>query len=298
MASCASNPTPLCHARSISLPSRPNPLVLNIDEQAQRLSSSSEATTPSSSSSLSHRLSKLQDLLDSLNVLLQLTHTRQLLSRESHEYKVDELLSSSLYFLDVCSIAKDVLVQRREQAQDLQSVLRRKRGDESELMKESAKYLALGKKSKRQISKSLRDLKSKCSNWSPAESEPNTEATFSMFRKAELASSAVFGSLLSFLLGPKAQSKASSWSLRPKFIVSSKRVSPEQESSSEFEDVDSMLQALIHGKKGKNFSLRQEDLQGGLWKMQSSIQELEEQLESMLRCIIRTRASLLNILTH
>ncbi|KAK4756339.1 hypothetical protein SAY87_006466 [Trapa incisa] len=99
------------------------------------------------------------------------------------------------------------------------------RGDESKLMKEFAKYLALGKNLKRQISKSLRDLKSKCSNWSPSESEPNTKTTFSMFRKAELASFAVFGSSLS-LSGPKAQSKAISWSLITKFIVSSKRVSP------------------------------------------------------------------------
>lgn len=298
MAASASNLNSTYRARSISLPSRPNPLILNIDEQARRLASSSSATTPSSSSSLSSRLGELRDLYGSLNALLELPHTRQLLSHESHKYQVDGLLSSSLYFLDLCSVAKDVLLQRKEQAQDLQSVLWRKRCDESELIKESAaKYLASGKMSKKAISKSLRNLKTKCSNLSLSESEPK-DATFGMLTKVEMVSATVFGSLLSFLLGQKAQSKMSSWSLISKLTVSMRVTSEESTESSEFENVDTMLQALIHRKRGKSFGIEKEDLQDELRKVESCIQDLEEELEFVLRCIIRNRAFLLNILTN
>ncbi|KAK4761348.1 hypothetical protein SAY87_006241 [Trapa incisa] len=295
MASSSSNSNPLYHSRSISLPSRPNPLAVNVDEQAKRLAaaSSSVATAPSSSSSssVSTSLSELRDLYDSINALLELPHTRQILSRENHkDQAVDGLLGSSLCFLDVCSVAKDALLQRREQAQDIQSVLRRKRGDESELVKESAKYLALEKTLKRAISKSLRDLKKKTTALS------NLSPTFGMLREVEMASAAVLGSLLSFLSGQKAQSRVSSWSLMSKLMVSSKRVNPEE--SSEFGNVDSMLQALVHGKRGKCFSVGREELLNELRRMESSIQDLEEELESVLRSIIRTRAVLLNIFTN
>lgn len=296
MASSASNPNTTYHSRSISLPSRPNPLVLDTDEHARRLASSCEATRPSSSSTLSRRLGELRDLYISVDALVELPHNRQLLSHDSHKDRVDGLLSSSLCFIDVCGIAKDVLLQTKEQAQDLQSVLRRKRGDESELIKESAKYLASRKMSKKAISKSLRDLKSKCSNLSLTESDPVREATLGMLRQVELVSATLFGSLLSFLLG----SKVSSRSLVSKLMASSKRASCNKEStkSNELENLDSMLQALIDRKMSKNISIEKESLQNELRRLESSIQDLEEELESMLRCIIRTRASLLNIFTN
>lgn len=300
MASSASNPTTTYHARSISLPSRPNPLILNIDEQARRLASSSDATTPASASLLSSRLSELRNLYDSMDASLELPHTRQLLSHESHKNRLDGPLSSSLCFLDVCGIAKDVLLQTKERAQDLQSVLRRKRGDESELIKESAKYLASRKVSKKAICKSLRDLKGKCTNISSSESGPDKEATLGMLRQVEAVSATLFGSLLSFLSGSKVQSKVSSWSLVSKLMASSKHVTHEEEPTrlNEIENVDSMLQALIDRKMRKNIGVKKEDLQNELRRLESSIQDLEEELESMLRRIIRTRASLLNILTN
>ncbi|PKI63733.1 uncharacterized protein LOC116197349 [Punica granatum] len=300
MASSASNLFPTYHIRSISLPSRPNPFILNVDEHTRRLALYSETTTASSSSLLSSRLGELRDLYDSVDALLELPRTQQLFAHGSHKDRVDGLLASSLCFLDVCGIAKDALLQTKEQLQDLQSVLRRKRGDESELIKESAKYLSSRKMSKKAISKSLRDLKSKCSNLSSSEHEPNTEATFGKLRQVEMVSVDLFSSLLSFLSEPTAQSKTSSWALLSKLVYSSKHISYEGEptKSSEFKNVDSMLQTLIDRKMRKNISIEKEGLQNELRRLESSIQDLEEELESVVRRIIRTRAYLLNLLTN
>ncbi|CAL2262113.1 unnamed protein product [Prunus armeniaca] len=59
------------HTRSNSFPSRPHPIVQEVDEHLCRLRSS-EAASTSSSSSICYKLSGLQDLHDCVDKLLQL----------------------------------------------------------------------------------------------------------------------------------------------------------------------------------------------------------------------------------
>ena len=94
------------HARSISLPSRPHPLIPEFDEHLCRLRAS-EAT---SSSSISHKFSGLKDLHDCVDNLLLLPFTQQSLAQYHHEQWVDELLDGSLRLLDLCDTAKDALL--------------------------------------------------------------------------------------------------------------------------------------------------------------------------------------------
>lgn len=264
------------HTRSISLPSRPNQQILDLNENLRRVSST-ESTT--SSSSLSNKLGLLSDLYDSMEGFLQLPSTQQLLTQKNNRSCVEQLLNASLWFLDVCGTSKDVLSQTKEQSQELQSTLRRTRGDESALSKEAQKYVASRKLSKKAMSKSLKDLKTNCSSTS------NSQSELTVLRQVEEVTIAVLESLLSFISGPR----GSRLSLVSK-LVHSKRVRCEEEESdiNEFHRVDSALHSI---KKHMN-------VQNELRKLEIGIQYIEEELESVLRRIIRIRAFLLNILTQ
>ncbi|KAK5842121.1 hypothetical protein PVK06_004450 [Gossypium arboreum] len=70
----AAQTIPRACSNSLPLPSRPNPLVSEIDEHLKRLRDS-EAT--STSLSISHKLNGLQDLYDCVDKLLQLPFSQQ-----------------------------------------------------------------------------------------------------------------------------------------------------------------------------------------------------------------------------
>ncbi|BFG42422.1 hypothetical protein CerSpe_286960 [Prunus speciosa] len=72
-----------CHTRSNSFNSRPHPIVQEVHEHLCRLRSSEATST--SSSSISHELSGLQDLHGSVDRLLQLPLTQQALAQEQNE---------------------------------------------------------------------------------------------------------------------------------------------------------------------------------------------------------------------
>ncbi|PPD84563.1 hypothetical protein GOBAR_DD18491 [Gossypium barbadense] len=143
------------HARSNSLPSRQHPIVSQIDENLNRLRASQSAST---SSLIGHNLSGLQDLHECVDVLLQFPLTQQALAQEKQREMVEELLDGSLMLLDVCTTAKDALLQTKECTQELQSILRRRRGAEG-LANEFRKYLTSRKAMKKAICKALKNLK-------------------------------------------------------------------------------------------------------------------------------------------
>ncbi|XP_028767677.1 uncharacterized protein LOC114743956 [Neltuma alba] len=143
------------HVRSNSFPSAPHPLVSQLEEHLKRLKSSESAT----SSSLSHKLNGLQDLHECTDKLLQLNITQQVLTRGCSREWVDELLDGSLRLLDICSTAKDCLLQSKECVYEIQSAIRRRRGDESAFTAEGGKYLASRKNMKKAIQKVFGNVK-------------------------------------------------------------------------------------------------------------------------------------------
>ncbi|XVE67266.1 hypothetical protein DITRI_Ditri08aG0146700 [Diplodiscus trichospermus] len=120
MATTPSNIQTCYHARSNSFPSRSHPLTSEVDEHLTRLASSESAST---SSSLNHKLSSLQDLHDCIDKLLQLPLTQQILAQEKQREYVDELLNGSVRLLDLCATVKDALLQLKESTLELQSIL-------------------------------------------------------------------------------------------------------------------------------------------------------------------------------
>ncbi|CAN1770847.1 hypothetical protein LINPERHAP1_LOCUS11719 [Linum perenne] len=247
------------HARSNSFPSRAHPIVSEFDEQLCRLRQSQAAST-SSSSSISHKLSGLQDVYDCVDKLIQLPSTQQAMIHDQNE--LNELLDGSLRMLDMCNTAKDALSQMKESVAELQSAIRRRQSD---LVAETKRYLNSRKTVKKAIQKALKGM------------ETNNVEAISMLREAESIVVEVLESLMSFIT--QSTSKSSSWSLVSKLIASKKT------STNEFAEVDACLKT----------SKSSEEIQAHLKNLQPCIQDLEEGVESLFRCLIKTRASILNV---
>ncbi|KAK9176382.1 hypothetical protein WN944_028399 [Citrus x changshan-huyou] len=238
------------HARSNSLPSRPHPLVPQINEHLFRLKAS-EATL---SSSISNNINGLSDLYDLVNNLLLLPNTQQALAQECNGKQVDEMLDRSLRLMDMCGATKDALIQIKEETKELESVLRRRRGGESRLAHEVGEYLVSRKKANKAIRRSLRVLKSSACSCQ----ENETIAMISILREVEGVTIAVFESLSSYLSGLKAQSKQSRWSLVSK-LMHTKRITYDAEASgtNEFETAlckmkenTQELQSILRRRRG------------------------------------------------
>ncbi|KAK8561206.1 hypothetical protein V6N12_048280 [Hibiscus sabdariffa] len=265
------------HARSNSLPSRPHPLIPQIDEHLCRLKSNKAAI---SSSSIIEKLNGLRDLYELVDSLLQLPSTQNSLAQS---YNDKELLNGSLRLLDVCGLAKDALLQAKEDAQQLQSVFRRRRGDDAGFA-----YLASRKKSNKLINKSLRDLKiRKCDAYN------DVEATFAMLKDVEGVTFSVLQSVFRYITVSVPEPNSTNWSLVSK-LMRSKRITCEERASgsNEFERLTATLCSLI----GSN--TKTEKAQVELQNLESSIRDVEGDVECLMRLLIKTRVSILNILSH
>ncbi|KAJ4868790.1 hypothetical protein Rs2_49453 [Raphanus sativus] len=248
------------HVRSHSYPSRQHPQAAHVDEQLTRLRSSEAA----SSSSICQRLSNLQDLHDSLEKMICLSINNQALSQE----QIEKLLDGSLKILDLCNIAKEDLSQMKEGLMEIQSILRRKRGD---LSAEVKKYLATRKSLKKSFQKVVKNLK--------MGQNKESQESLDVFGEAKAVTVALFQSLFNFMSGSKACAK---WSL-VSTLMNQNKITFEEEAN-EFTVVDLEFQS--------EKSLKIEDLQ----ILESCIQDLEDGLESLSKSLIKYRVSILNIL--
>ncbi|KAL6217958.1 hypothetical protein ACLB2K_011175 [Fragaria x ananassa] len=198
------------HTRSNSFPSRSHPLIQEVGEQLCRLRSSEATSTSSSSSSssVSYQLHGLQDLHDCVDRLLQLPLTQQALAQEIHDNWANELLDRSLRHLDICSTAKDALLLTKECIQNLQSIIRRRGGGESDLLaSEVRKYFSSRKMVKKSLQKAMGNLKGieNKSNFSSLSKDQETIAIINKLRDVEAVTQTVFEAILSFISGPKLQ---------------------------------------------------------------------------------------------
>ncbi|XP_030522989.2 uncharacterized protein LOC115735727 [Rhodamnia argentea] len=279
------NPKSHFHARSVSLPSKPNPLIPQAENYMRRISSS-EAATTSSFSSVHRMISSLEDFYASVDDSLLLPHAQRALVQEGR----DEVLESSLGLLDICSTGRDVVAQTKEAVQELQSMLRRRRGDELALRIEVRAYLASRKRAKKTIQNCLKNSKIK-STISSADQSGVTMV--SMLREAQGVALKMIKSLLTLVHG-----KSTSCSFFSKWMRSNRVAADERASHSELEIVDAAIYALLSHKIGKASNIQTEHVQKVLAELESHIQDIEEEMECLIRRLIKTRVSLLNILNH
>ncbi|XP_031744643.1 uncharacterized protein LOC105436062 [Cucumis sativus] len=154
------------------------------------------------------------------------------------------------------------------------------------------KYLNSRKMIKKEIHKTLKGMERSSSQKSDESSE-----IVSMLKEAETVTYNNIESLLSFIAGSKLPSKISKWSFVSKFMQPKKVVSKEDDTSgNEVEMVDAALYSITSHKS--DCIVQIEDVQILLRKLESSIQDLEEDLESLYRHLIKNRVAFLNILNH
>ncbi|KAI3952033.1 hypothetical protein MKX01_004266 [Papaver californicum] len=209
-----------------------------------------------SSSSISQNLSGLQKLYDCVE---------DFLSTEDGKCS-DSSLDGSIMLLDVCSITKDVLSELKQSVQELQSSIRRRSNEISE-------YMISKKKITKVVRKCLTDLKN----------TKKSDAEVSLLTEVEATTLAVFESLLSFVSAPK-QNK----SLISKLIPTKRVAHKCDEENSEVMKVDIAVKALTKGIEVNN-------VQKTLKALEMTLQDLEDGLETVFRCLIKHRVSLLNI---
>ncbi|KAF9622256.1 hypothetical protein IFM89_030298 [Coptis chinensis] len=285
------------HVRSISLPSRSHPLTLDIEEQLCRLRSS-RATC---SSSTGHNLNVLNGLFESVEDLLQLPLTRHALSIDRSNTSVNNVLDGSVRLLDICSVTKDVFSQMKECLQDLQSSLRRNRGGEHGLQNEVGAYMIARKKVHKLIQKCLGDFKkaeNKHEKSALLDKDYNLVAILSVFREVESITHSMFKSLL--LSVSSSRTNTNGWSVVSK-LMHTKRVACQGEEADlfELEKVDAALLTLVSKKSSKGIEVvNVKNVHTKLAEVQLSMQGLEDQLESIYKSLIKTRVTLLNILSQ
>ncbi|KNA11260.1 hypothetical protein SOVF_136860 [Spinacia oleracea] len=262
------------HTRSFSFPSNSHPVADQLDAQLCRLRSSQAAST----SSLTTKLNGLNDLYKCVEEFLQLPQNQKTVSQTQGENVVEQVLDGSLRLLDICSTSRDVLALSKERLQDIQSVLRRRCSGELDITNEVAEYLKTRKSSKKIIKKCLKDINT-------VEKTNESIAIENMLKDVQAVSIDVFKSLLSYI----GESKKSSWSFSK--LVRQRAEKEATTSISEFDVVDATLE-LINQKKKVNIEMSQ------LVNLESEVQEIDEVLESLFRHLIKTRSTLLNVLSN
>lgn len=273
------------HGRSISLPSRPHPIADQLEEHLCRLRSSQTAST-SSSSSLTQRLVILGNLYDCVDELLLLPINQQTIARNRQTNLVDDTLDGSLKVLDIVGTARDALLQTRECIQVIQSVLRRCSGKLS-LDNEIEEYLSARRKVKKAIKNCLKGIRK-------SDQSSEKSSVLGMLSDVEAIAVDILKSSLTHISGSE---KKNSWALVSK-LVHQKGNKEESTFTSEFEHFDAALSSLVSQKKKAGINMMHVDDLSQMVKLEYEIKDLDEALESLFRHLVKTRATLLNILSN
>jgi hypothetical protein len=285
------------HVRSISLPSRSHPSTIRVEEELNKLKTW-EGTSTSTSGSIHIGLSLLEDLYMSMEDLLNMASTQQVISHHQGEKCVEEVLDGSMRILDICGITRDTILQIKENVQALHSSLRRRKGDSS-VERSVAEYKFFTKKMKKNVNKlitSLKQMDSKFGMSSILELDHHLSCLIRVFREVIVMNLSVFQFILSFLTLSSSKSKTTKWKFVTK-LMHKGVITCEDNSDSinELQCVKVTLNTLLsEGTNGENMQAAHERLEA----LENAIETIENDLENLFRRLIKSRASLLNIISQ
>ncbi|KAL3525209.1 hypothetical protein ACH5RR_013581 [Cinchona calisaya] len=278
------------HIRSISLPCRSHPTTLGIEEELNKFKAWQRSS--SSSETICKDLCRLAELYKCMDDLLNQPLTIQaLISQHQNEKWADEFLDGSLRLVDICGITRDVVSQFKENVRDLQSSLRRRKGDLS-MEISITKYNSFRKKMKKDAKKSisaLKEIDGCCSE--------DVSSVIRVLREVNSTSIAIFQNVFLFLSAQSSKPKPRKWSLVSR-LVNKGKVGCENDSQkveNELENVDLALHCLCRNVQSENEKIQL--VQNRLETLEGGIEGVENGLEGLFRCLIRSRTSLLNILS-
>ncbi|KAK7253008.1 hypothetical protein RIF29_37373 [Crotalaria pallida] len=283
-----------CPVRSNSFPSASHPSTVRVEEELRNLKNCEATTSTSTSESISNGLSFFQDMYICLEDLLNLASTQKLISHHKGEKCVEEILDGSVRLLDICGITRDTISQIKENVQALHSALRRRKGDSS-IERSVAEYNLFTKKVKKNAKKLITSLKQMDIKFgvSPVlDKDQDMASLIRVLREVIAMNMSVFQSILSFLAFPSSKSKVAMMvaKLMQKGVQSS-----DDENCNELKCVDAALSTLL--RDGTNVEKRQAAREK-IEALEDAIESIENGLECAFRHLIKTRASLLNIMTQ
>jgi len=282
------------HVRSISLPCRTHSSLPKIEKVLKRMKTW-EASSQSQSEAIKEGLKGLVELYNCVEELVGCSLTQQALLR--HEGKhVEKPLDMSVYLLDTCGSARELLSLMKEHVLDLQSALRRK-GVDSSVNDQICAYICFRKRARKDITKRLKALKTmengfKLCSYPLLDLDHHLLMVINVLREISKITISFFKKLLLFMC---AQKNIGGWSMLTR-IVSSNSVDKENKVINEMGKIDVALCSLNKGCK-KIDAKEVQIVKRGLGEVEGSIRELEAGLDCLFRCMIQQRVSLLNLLT-
>ncbi|XP_051124683.1 uncharacterized protein LOC127247027 isoform X2 [Andrographis paniculata] len=278
------------HTRSNSFPSQSHPAMGSVEDQLNRLKSSEAAST--SASCICVNLDGLRILHEGIDDLIQMSSIQQALTHEKGQELINGLLEGSLKLVDLCGFSKEIVGSIKESIQVLESSLRRHKGEATSAVDFNS-YVASRNKIKKmaiKYAKSLTRFNKKSTEVAASDGDLNAVGT--MLKEAEAHAFSALRSVLMLVSGEKEKLNQRNWSFLSKLTKTS-RVHSEVEQESSVNDLFNIPKSQ-KGVDGIN-------LQNTLKQLRASelmIQELEEGLEALFRSLVKTRVSLLNVLSH
>ncbi|AET03677.1 hypothetical protein MtrunA17_Chr8g0370901 [Medicago truncatula] len=283
------------HVRSISLPSRSHPSTIRVDEELNKLKTWEGTST---SCSIHIGLSLIDELYISLDDLLNMASTQQVISHHRGEKCIEEVLDSSMRILDICGITRDTILQIKENVQALHSCLRRRKGDSSVEISVT-QYKFFTKKMKKNVNKlitSLKQMDSKFGMSSILELDQHLYSLIRVFKEVIAMNLSIFQIILSFLTMSSSKSKTTKWKFVAKMMHKGVITCEDNSDNvNEFLCVEATLSTLLsEGTNGENMQAAHERLEA----LEKVIESIENGLENLFRRLIKSRTSLLNIISQ
>ncbi|CAG7886226.1 unnamed protein product [Brassica rapa] len=281
--------------RSISLPSRSHPSTAGIEEALNKVKAIN--TTAGSSESILTALAGLEELYNCTEEFLKMGSTQRVMSSDGSEF-MEEMLDGSLRLMDICNISRDLMVETHEHVRGVQSCVRRKKvagGGTDQLDVAVSGYVRFRKNMRKETKKLLGSLKkfdgescSSSSGVSDGQQDEHLAAVIDAMRRVVSVSVSVLKSFLEFLSGRQSNIKSNNLKSKLAFVLKKKKCNIE-DATNELERLDSAI---------RGDSCSRDDIQEKLEEVEMSIGGFEKSLEGLFRRLIRTRASLLNIISH
>lgn len=277
------------------MPIRSHPTTLRVEEELNKLKTWEASAGTPTAESICNRLAGLEELYKCTDDRLNLPVTQQVIGHSRNEKWVDELLDESVRFLDICGSTRDGMSQMREHLGDLQSCLRRKKVDLS-----ITKFPSFQKKMKKDAKKFISILKnidneigvSRMSNL-----DNHISALIRVLRAVSAITISIFEYLLVFLSVPVLKPNPTKWSLVSILMHKGTVMCDGQlNNANELEIVDTALYNMF---KCENIELEKMQIaQNRVEALEARVEEIECGLVRVFRLLIKTRASLLNIVPN
>ena len=270
--------------RSVSLPTRIHPLSVKLRAALNRLSiwrrSSSSIFVSASfgSEKLLVGLVNLTELYGCVHELLESPYVRNTLRHHQKGKLLEDSLNGSVVLLDVCEAAREVIVTMREHMMNLKSALRRKGSVE---------------KAKKEISKHLIGLKKmETIDISPNIDQDPAVASTSVLRETIEISVSILRHLLLFLSTPPpppspppARKIKNIIGLFPIPLASRSLADRYLDLIKEVKSLDDVFLGSLEKNKRRDI-------------VEESFGDLEAELDSVFKCLVKNRLLFLNILSN